>query len=42
MQTFQIMTMCGVMTRIEASNSYQATNIARDEGWVVVAVWRII
>lgn len=41
MHTFQIMTECGVMTRIEAPNSYQAAQLARDEGWVVVVVWRI-
>lgn len=41
MYTFQVMTQCGVMTRIDASNSYQAAQLARDEGWVVVAVWRI-
>lgn len=41
MYTFQVLTECGVATRIEASNSYQAANQARDEGWVVVCVWRI-
>ena len=41
MYTFQVMTQCAVVTRIDASNSYQATNIAREEGWIVVAVWRI-
>lgn len=41
MNTYQIVTQCGVFVRIDAVNSYQASNQARDEGWVVVGVYRI-
>jgi hypothetical protein len=41
MNTYQIFTQCGVMTRYDANNSYLAANQAREDGWVVVAVIRI-
>lgn len=38
MNTYQIITQCGVVVRISSINTYQAANQARDEGWVVIAV----
>ena len=41
MNTYQIITQCGVFVRVAAVNSFQAANQARDEGWQVVAVIRL-
>ena len=41
MNTYQIITQCGVTVRISAINTYQAATQARDEGWIVVAVIRL-
>lgn len=39
MKTFNVVTHCGVHTRVNALNSFQATIIARTEGWVVIGVY---
>lgn len=41
MNTYQIITKCGVFVRVNAVNTYQAATEARDEGWVVIAVIRL-
>ena len=41
MNTYQIVTKCGVFVRVNAVNTYQAATEARDEGWVVIAVIRL-
>ena len=41
MNTYQIVTKCGVFVRLNAVNTYEAATQARDEGWVVIAVIRI-
>ena len=41
MNIYQVVTQCGVFVRVDAVNSYQAANQARDEGWQVVGVYRI-
>ena len=41
MNTYQVVTKCGVFVRMNAVNTYQAATQARDEGWVVIAVIRL-
>lgn len=41
MNTYQIITQCGVFVRVDAVNSFQAANQAREEGWLVIAVIRL-
>ena len=38
MKTYNIITACGVVTRIDALSSFQAADKARSEGWTVIVV----
>lgn len=41
MKVFNIITRCGVHTQYVALSSFAATNMARDDGWLVMAVYMV-
>jgi len=41
MHTFNIITRCAVHTQYVALSSFAAAKMARDDGWVVMAVYRV-